>query len=147
MRGMFADRALGGSRPGESVTVQSFVFLDGGVETEYALAVVPHHNADQLVGDFNRISFRHDSRLASKLAPGILIFIFDLRPGNGWASTAAHDSWHCDRKRHRGSDGVHAGSPIGAETTKVRGTLAFGFAAQSASYEITAADTSDVQLR
>jgi hypothetical protein len=34
---------------------------------------------------------------------------------------------------------------ISAETTKVRGTLAFGFAAQSGSYEITAADTSDVQ--
>jgi hypothetical protein len=34
---------------------------------------------------------------------------------------------------------------ISAETTKVRGTLAFGFAAQSGSYEITAADTSDVR--
>jgi len=34
---------------------------------------------------------------------------------------------------------------ISAETTKIRGTLAFGFAAQSGSCEITAADTSDVQ--
>ena len=81
MRGMFADRPLGGFRPGKSMTVQSFVFLDGGVETEDALVVAPDHNADQLVGDFNRISFRHSSHLASKLAPDTLILIWGLRPG------------------------------------------------------------------
>ena len=75
MRGMFTDRPLGGFRPRKSVAVQSFVFLHGGVEAEDALVLAPHHDADQFVGDFNRVSFRHDSHLASKPAPDILILI------------------------------------------------------------------------
>jgi hypothetical protein len=48
MLGMFAGGPFGGFRPGKSVAVQRFVFLHGGVETEDALIVAPHYDADQL---------------------------------------------------------------------------------------------------
>jgi hypothetical protein len=53
MQGMFAGGALGRFRPGKSMTVQRLVFLYRRVETEDALILAPHYDADQFVGDFN----------------------------------------------------------------------------------------------
>jgi hypothetical protein len=56
---MFPRRALGGLRLCKSMSIEGAVFLYRGVEAKHPLPISANHDADKLIGDFDRVTFRH----------------------------------------------------------------------------------------
>ena len=71
--GMFPRRSLRGLRFRKSVAIEGLVFLHRGMEAERALPLAANDNADDLIGDFDRVTFRHSITLPANRHPHLCV--------------------------------------------------------------------------
>ena len=66
---MFPRRSLRGFRFRKSVAIEGPVFLHRGMEAKRPLPLAANDNADNLTGDFDRVTFRHSFTLPANRHP------------------------------------------------------------------------------